>query len=546
MSNDVSRLDTALSIQEWQQKHHHHDSKPEDRSVTARLCDSILDVFQEALRQLAQPHHVDTVPKPVRVGLERAQGLIVLWSDGYGIQDGRLDDVFAKSRNIRRSTLRTLSSIANTLLNRLIPLAKVSSEKLGLLTVQLTAAVDEASYIIHDVIHNECDDCSETSSDGFSDAGPDDSIAEVAEDLRTDAQCLMDLDPLFRDPVLDLASHKQKQHLEAIDWTPETIFCDKVQQRFPKATTTLVERLGKANWARFLRCQEQRHSTETASLTQTNAAVDKGEEGTVAASSKYHDSGLGTSLPTASSYAETVMTYGAGSGQKVRIPPLSDEAKQGTPFPCLACGRSVRITNNSSWKLHLYQDLKPYLCLEPQCAELGFSTRVDWVAHLALDHGYHPFWDAIACPLCFETTERGNQAVTTHLARHLEEISLSALPAYPDEDDDEAFETGSDESTDASATKSTKKEEVGPDKDGDKDKIVQCICGYQDLSLALRFLKTGDQEEKGEGLLIQCDMCKVWQHGFCNGIYSATSVPRRYYCEICRRHQHVMARDTYG
>ena len=466
MSKIVNGLDTIISVQEWQ-KNHHHDgsSKPEDRSVAARLCDGVLDVFHEAICQLEQPRHAETTPKPVRISLERARGLIALWSDGYGIQDGRLDDVLAKSRKIRRSTLKTLSNIANTLLSRLIPLAQISSDKLGILAAQLTAAVDEASYMIHDAIHDGRDDRSDTSSDDFSDVGPDDSIAEVAEDLKTDAQCLMELDPLFRDPVLDLASQKQKQHLEAIDWTPETAFCDKVQQRFPKAEPTLVERLGKANWARFLRCQEIRNSVEMGTLSQINAASDKGEDGTVAASSKYHDSGLGTSLATASLYAETVMTYGAAEGQKVRIPPLSVEAKNGAPFPCLACGRSVRITNNSGWKRHLYLDLEPYLCLEPQCFEhCRFSTRIDWVAHLALDHCYQPGWVAITCPLCFETTENGKLAVTTHLARHLEEISLSALPAYPDEDDDDAFETRSDESTEEAPEEAASSARLGGDK----------------------------------------------------------------------------------
>jgi len=455
MSKASDPLETAVSVQEWQKNYPHDASKPEG-SVTTRLCDRVLDVFREALVQLAQPNHAETAPKPVRISLERTRGLIALWSDGYGIQDGRLDDLLAKSRNIRRSTLKTLSSIANTLLGRLIPLAKISSDKLSILTVQLVATVDEASYMIHDVTHGEGDDRSDTSSDGCSDLGADDSITEVAEDLKTDAQCLMDLDPLFRDPVLDLASHKQKQNREAIDWTPETVFCDKVQRRFPRAEPDLVETLGKANWARFLRCQETRNAVETGTLTETNPA---GEDGTVAASSKYHDSGLGTSLPTASSYAETVMTYAAGNGQKVRIPPLSDEAKKGVPFPCLACGRSVRITNNSGWKRHLYLDLQPYLCLESLCSELCFGTRADWIAHLALDHGCDPAWDAITCPLCSETTEKGKLALTTHLARHLEEISLSALPAYPDEDDDEAFETDSDVTSESSGAKAAEDEE---------------------------------------------------------------------------------------
>lgn len=455
-----------------------------------------------------------------------------------------MDDLLAKSRNIRRSTLKTLSSIANTLLGRLIPLAKISSDKLGILTVQLVATVDEASYMIHDVTHSEGDDRSDTSSDGCSDLGADDSITEVAEDLKTDAQCLMDLDPLFRDPVLDLASHKQKQNREVIDWTPETVFCDKVQQRFPRAESDLVETLGKANWARFLRCQETRNAVETGTLTETNPA---GEDGSVAASSKYHDSGLGTSLPTASSYAETVMTYAAGNGQKVRIPPLSDEAKKGVPFPCLACGRSVRITNNSGWKRHLYLDLQPYMCLESLCSELRFGTRADWVAHLALDHGCEPAWDAITCPLCSETTEKGKIALTTHLARHLEEISLSALPAYPDEDDDEAFETDSDVTSEASGAKAAEDEEPNLGNTGDERfGRIRCLCRAKDSRPMVVDFAADADASRGE--LLQCDKCKCWQHRSCVGLqtYSMVPLPDKYDCEKCRPDYHSMSQNNDG
>lgn len=68
---------------------------------------------------------------------------------------------------------------------------------------------------------------------------------------------------------------------------------------------------------------------------------------------------------------------------------------------------------------------------------LAFHNRNEWSTHLALEH-YEPDWEPETCPLCFETTGQGQIAITRHLAGHLEEISLSALPINADEDGEEA------------------------------------------------------------------------------------------------------------
>jgi len=436
----------AAAIREWQIKYQAHGSKPEDRSAAARLCDSILAVFDVIILELQHMHAAELATKKIRISLGRSRDTIALWSDGYGIQRGTMDELLAKSRNLRRATLKTLLSIVNTLLDRLIPLACIPSDKLHNLTVRLTATKSEALYAMHEAktCNNAEDDDSDLSSDGDSEPEQDDdSISEVAEDLMIDAQCLMELDPLFRNPVLDLSWHKEHQ-LQALDWTPEKAYCYKVQQRFPSADSSLVERLGKENWARFLRCQSIRNSVESGTQPQQEASSDnKGESGTIAASSSYHDSGLGTSIPTtASSYAETVMTYGTAVGKQVRIPPLSDDAKRGKPFPCVACGRSVRFTQNSAWKRHLWDDLQPYTCLEPKCVQRNFSNRRDWINHVRTH--YSKAWSSVSCPLCLQAAGSTQISVTAHLSRHLEEISLAALPVYPDDDDDEIFETDSE------------------------------------------------------------------------------------------------------
>lgn len=88
--------------------------------------------------------------------------------------------------------------------------------------------------------------------------------------------------------------------------------------------------------------------------------------------------------------------------------------------------------------------------------------------------------------------------------------------------------------------------------------VTRCICGsaeYPGLPEAtarvLRLPKAGDgvgtlPEDMG-GLFIQCDVCKVWQHGGCVGILDAASSPDEYFCEECRKdlHKTTITPDGY-
>ncbi|XP_075236677.1 uncharacterized protein LOC142333451 isoform X2 [Lycorma delicatula] len=51
-----------------------------------------------------------------------------------------------------------------------------------------------------------------------------------------------------------------------------------------------------------------------------------------------------------------------------------------------------------------------------------------------------------------------------------------------------------------------------------KEEIINCSCGFA--------------EE--DGLMIQCDLCLCWQHGFCNEIRKESDVPEKYICGICK------------
>lgn len=238
-----------------------------------------------------------------------------------------------------------------------------------------------------------------------------------------DTMCLLDLEPLLSDPVV-LAESEPVRPDGSETWHPTQVYCDKISVRFPEADERLIQRLANANYYRYLRCQETRNRMQSAEVL-SNDEIKDNHDG---ASSKFHDSGIGSSLPT--TYADTVMSYGDNDVRKVRLPPLPAHAKDGIPFSCLCCGKLVSVRSNSAWKQHIYADLQPWICIDTECPKAceTFKTQKDWVSHIALDHGLESDWMSIKCPLCRHDTGSGKALVTKHLSSHLEEISLGALP----------------------------------------------------------------------------------------------------------------------
>jgi hypothetical protein len=216
----------------------------------------------------------------------------------------------------------------------------------------LKSMTGEAASALYDSVDNGSNDGSD--SDGSIDHDAADDLSEIAEDLKTNTQCLLDLDSLIRDPAADpepvAVTCSTLEAMKTDPWAPHEPYRDRIARRFPKAQEILVTRLAIANLNRFLRNQNAR----TTNLEEAEAGVVEAPAPTAAESSegqtKFHDSGLGTSLGTPSSYAETVMSYRQGEERGVRIPSLPDEAKEGKPFECLVCGQLVSVRNNSAWK----------------------------------------------------------------------------------------------------------------------------------------------------------------------------------------------------
>lgn len=86
------------------------------------------------------------------------------------------------------------------------------------------------------------------------------------------------------------------------------------------------------------------------------------------------------------------------------------------------------------------------------------------------------------------------------------------------------------------------------------DEAVRCICGFDDYpgppprdddarlnskeTIDLESIYLAEGADDLAGFFVQCDICKVWQHGACVGITNEESSPEEYFCEECRKEFH--------
>jgi hypothetical protein len=102
----------------------------------------------------------------------------------------------------------------------------------------------------------------------------------------------------------------------------------------------------------------------------------------------------------------------------------------------------------------------------------------------------------------------------------------------------------------------------GDDDMQDEDEAVRCICGFDDYpgpppfeedskhgvkdTIDIDPIFTTDVNDDTAGFFVQCDVCKVWQHGACVGIMTEESSPDEYFCEQCRKDYHKIFTASNG
>jgi hypothetical protein len=102
----------------------------------------------------------------------------------------------------------------------------------------------------------------------------------------------------------------------------------------------------------------------------------------------------------------------------------------------------------------------------------------------------------------------------------------------------------------------------GDDEMQEDEEAVRCICGFDDYpgppppdedikqgpkdAIELDPIYAADVNDETAGFFVQCDVCKVWQHGACVGIMTEESSPDEYFCEECRKDLHKIYTASNG
>ncbi|KAK1849120.1 hypothetical protein CCHR01_08232 [Colletotrichum chrysophilum] len=277
----------------------------------------------------------------------------------------------------------------------------------------------------------------------------------------------------------------------SVDFQPETASPDitNVGDKFPKAKDKpwLLRRLGNAVTLRRLRIQyRQKHHNSLSQEPTTD-----GKEDT--ATSKATTFVEGESPPEApyassafSAATSLLSCYSSEHGGR-QIPELTRLTYNGIKleynksFECPFCYTIQKVADQWEWKKHVFWDLQPYVCTFEECVQSSdlFDSRASWFDHQMKMH--YCFWsclfcssnlhseedlqrhlndshpgkvtrnqfpmiseackrlrtefDEFSCPFCSSWMSNDPQsnnikAFSRHEARHLQQISLEALPIY--------------------------------------------------------------------------------------------------------------------
>ena len=268
----------------------------------------------------------------------------------------------------------------------------------------------------------------------------------IYSSLHEVVNCLFQLSVAIRQP----AQHDRLTKIKRSDvQTWEPIDRQHIMDKYPGIHADLVDRLGRAiSHRRAVLRYNERHrqklshglgkildedlvSSETSSILSNTNTVEFRGNPTVNIDSDSR------SIDTQTSYPDSTFQ----SESKITVPPLPSESEGGTPYECPYCFYIISIFDHHSWARHVFRDIMAYNCVFPDCPTPYrlYATRGEWYDHLERQHLQDLDDQAESdCLFCGDHIP-SPKTLKRHIARHLQELALFALP--PSNTDDERSST---------------------------------------------------------------------------------------------------------
>ncbi len=254
--------------------------------------------------------------------------------------------------------------------------------------------------------------------DTLADDEPTSEIQELHGHILTIVNELFRMSTLIRKP----ARHDVLMKSNTADTVRFELFDTvHVECKYPYADKVIIQRLGHAITRRrgYLKYRERHH----AKLGQ--CIHDKPEMSETAA----------TDFPARNIDFEEMPSRSDLSETPYPLPPK--ESADEKPFECPYCFCVITIDGTRSWTEHIFDDLQPYICTFQHCStpDRLYDSRREWFHHVTAHLRCGHTGDAkLVCPLC-KSTLASPHLFEWHLARHLEELALFALPRNELNDD---------------------------------------------------------------------------------------------------------------
>ncbi|KAL9112019.1 MAG: hypothetical protein Q9227_003639 [Pyrenula ochraceoflavens] len=270
-------------------------------------------------------------------------------------------------------------------------------------------------------------------------------LQQIYREVKDAVNCLFKMSMLIRNP----ARHDRvigSRKVETVGFEP--FDRDHVSHKFPKADQLIVDRLGLAITRRRqdLKYRERHHAKLSQGITHEHDTLSDQKENTSTVMSPTiateleapnidFDDVISNSDLSQTSYTASI----EGSG-RISVPPPPKESSNEQPFQCPFCYFVITIKNRRAWTRHVFKDIMPYSCVFPQChtASKLYDSRRNWFHHEMTVHIQSAYEQNsnVVCPLCLQI-DISKQRIEQHLARHLEELALFAMP-YPEIDEDDS------------------------------------------------------------------------------------------------------------